>query len=442
MRPRRLAAAATLAAGAVLLAACSSSGSSTPSGNASAGNAPVTLTMSGWSLSTTPEFETLANAFHKAHPNITIQVKEYDATNYDTLMTADLASGKAPDIVTMKNVDHVATYATGGVLMDVSDIKLPAGISGASSYVVNGKSYAVPYRLDSWVLFYNKDLFAKAGVPDPDGSWTWTDYMNAAAKLEAGLKAAGSSATAAYSHTWQSDVQGLANAQSPGAANGANILSGKYSYMTSFYTDALKLQNEGAQPSFNTATANKLTYQAEFGKQNAAMMIMGTWEIASQLSQEQAGTADTFNWGIAPAPQLTAATAGTSNVPVTFGDPTGFAINAHIDSSKVAAAKEFLTFAASEDAAKLLAGIGITPALIDPAVTDVFFATKGIPTDSLSKFAWSTHKTYPENPTSVNTAAVQTLLNNMNTAIMSGSKSVSAGIAQAEAGFSSAVASS
>ena len=436
MRPRRLAVAAALAAGAVLLAACGSSGSSASS--ASAGNQPVTLTLSGWSLSTTPEFQTLADGFHKEHPNITVQVKEYDSTNYDTLMTADLASGKAPDIITMKNVDHVATYAQGGVLMDVSDVKLPSGISGASSYVVGGKSYAVPYRQDSWVLFYNKDLFAKAGVADPDGSWTWTDYMNAAAKLEAGLKAAGSSATAAYEHTWQSTVQGLANAQSPGA----NILGGKYSYMTPYYQDALKLQSEGAQPSFNTATANKLTYQAEFGKQNAAMVIMGTWEIASQLAQVQAGTADTFNWGIAPAPQLTAATAGTSNVPVTFGDPTGFAINAHIDSSKVTAAKEFLAYAASEDAAKLLAGIGITPALIDPAVTSVFFATKGIPADSLSKFAWSTHKTEPENPTSVNTAAAQTLLNTMNTAIMSGSQPIASAISQAQSDFTSQVGSS
>lgn len=439
MRLRRLAATGLAVGAAVLLAACSSSGSSS-SGSASS-NQAVTLTLSGWSLSTTPEFQTLATAFHKEHPSITIDIKEYDSTNYDTLMTADLAAGKAPDIITMKNVDHVATYAQGGALLDVSDVKLPSGIGGANSYVIDGKSYAVPYRQDSWVLFYNKDLFDKAKVAYPDGSWTWADYMNAAAKLEAGLKAAGSSATAAYQHTWQSTTQGLANAQSAGAAGGANILSGNYAYMQPYYQDVLKLQSEGAQPSFNTATADKLTYQAEFGKQQAAMMIMGTWEVASQLSQEQAGTADTFNWGIAPVPQLTSATAGTSNTPVTFGDPTGFAINAKIDSSKVAAAKEFLTFAASEDAAKDLAAIGDTPALTDAAVTSAFFATKGIPTDSLSKFAWSTHKTYPENPTSVNTAPVQTLLNTMNTSILSGSSSFSSALSTAESDFKSQIGS-
>ena len=110
MRPRRLAAVG-LAIGALLLAACSTSA---PSGSASAGSQPVTLTLSGWSLSTTPEFQTLADAFHKEHPNVTIELKEYDSTNYDTLMTADLAAGKAPDVITMKNVNNVATYVQGG----------------------------------------------------------------------------------------------------------------------------------------------------------------------------------------------------------------------------------------------------------------------------------------------------------------------------------------
>jgi multiple sugar transport system substrate-binding protein len=442
MKPRRLAAAgaaiSTALIGTVMLAACSSSGTSTPGGNAGAGNQPVTLTLSGWSLSTTPEFQTLADGFHKAHPNVTVQVKEYDATNYDTLMTADLASGAAPDIITMKNVLHVATYVQGGALLDVSGVTLPAGIGGASAYVIGGKSYAVPYRLDSWVLFYNKDLFKKAGVADPDGSWTWGDYMTAAGRLQAGLKAAGSPATAAYQHVWQSLVQGFANAQSPGA----NILDGKYSYLAPYYQRALQLQSEGAQPTFNTATANTLSYQTEFGKQQAAMMLMGTWEAASLLAQQSAGTADTFNWGIAPAPQYSAATAGTSNTPVTFGDPTGFAINAKIDPAKLAAAKEFLGYAASEDAAKSLAAIGITPALITPAVESTYFAVKGMPADSLSKFAWSTHLTKPENPTSANTATVQDILNSLNTSVMSGSQSVATAITTAQSSFSNQVGNS
>ena len=97
------------------------------------------------------------------------------------------------------------------------------------------------------------------------------------------------------------------------------------------------------------------------------------------------------------------------------------------------AAKEFLAFAASEEAAELLAAIGITPALADDNVTDAYFAVEGAPTDDLSKFAWSTRDATPENPTSAKTASVQNILLDMHTAVMSGSTSVDQAIKDAEA---------
>ena len=116
---------------------------------------------------------------------------------------------------------------------------------------------------------------------------------------------------------------------------------------------------------------------------------------------------------------------------MTFGDPTGFGINAAIDKSKTDAAKGFLVFASSADAAKILAGIGITPALTTDEVATTYFATPGVPTDDLSKFAWTTHDTHAENPTDPNTAAVQNILNDAHTAIMSGSSSIDDALAQA-----------
>jgi multiple sugar transport system substrate-binding protein len=138
---------------------------------------------------------------------------------------------------------------------------------------------------------------------------------------------------------------------------------------------------------------------------------MGTWYVASLIAQRASGDADTFKWGFAPAPQFDASTAGLDKTPVTFGDPTGFGINAAITDDKVIAAKKFLEYAAGEEAASALAGIGITPALTNDTVTAAYFAVDGVPGDDLSKFAWSTHLTKPENPTSGDTAAVQNILN-------------------------------
>ncbi|MGN6221473.1 MAG: ABC transporter substrate-binding protein [Microbacterium sp.] len=423
---RSYAAAAGIAVVATLaLAGCSSNGDDAAAPEESSG--PVTLTMSGWSLDTTPEFQKLADAFHEKNPDVTIELKGYDAAEYNTLVTADLAAGSAPDIITQKEVKYVPTFVNGGQLLDVSDVKLPDGISGAKSYEVDGTAYAVPYRNDSWVLYYNKALFDQAGVDYPDGTWTWDDYADAADALTKGLTAAGSAAKGAYLHNWQSTVQGFANAQTD-----SDILKGEYDYMEPFYERQLAMQDAGDQVDYNTAKANQLTYQGEFGKQNAAMLPMGTWFVATLIAQQASGDADTFDWGIAPIPQESSKTTGLDNTPVTFGDPTGLGINAAIDKSKVAAAKEFLAFAAGEEGAQVLAGIGITPALLTDAVVDTYFSVDGAPTDDLSKFAYSTHEVHPENPTSDKAAAIQGILGDMHTAIMSGSQSPADAIKEAQ----------
>src|SRR5690606_5623398 len=265
------------------------------------------------------------------NPDITITLKEYDPTEYNTLVTADLAAGSGPDIITQKEVKYLTTFQEGGQLLDVSDVKLPDGIGGADPYKVDGTAYAVPYRQDAWVLYYNKALFDAAGVDYPDGSWTWDDYDAASEKLS------GDAAKGSYMHRWQSVVQGFANAQT-----GSDILKGEYDYMKPYYERVLKLQDEGAQVDFNTSSANQLTYQGEFGTQKAAMLPMGSWYTATLIAQQASGEADAFEWGIAPAPQLDSSTAGTDKTPVTFGDPTGFGINAALSGDKAAAAKKFL----------------------------------------------------------------------------------------------------
>jgi multiple sugar transport system substrate-binding protein len=379
----------------------------------------VALTLSGWSLDTTPEFQVLADAFAAAYPGNPVEIKEYDANDYGTLMLADMSAGQAPDIITIKEAKATDQWAKGGQLLDVSDIvsTLPENVSGAGSYAVDGVNYGAPYRQDSWVLFYNVDLFEQAGVAIPDGSWTWDDYATAAKELSNSLVGP----KGAYEHSWQSTLQGFAQSQTPGA----DLAGGKdYSYLKPYYERVLDLQAVGAQESYGNITTNQLTYQSQFGNQHAAMMAMGSWYVATLIAQQASGEADSFTWGIAPIPQYDASTAGTDNTPVTFGDPTGMGINPGIAPEKLDAAKAFLTFVASEAAAVALADIGIVSSVSADAVTDAYFAQSGIPTDDLSKFAMSTHDTKPENPQSPNIAAIQTALGEAHTAIMSESSSI------------------
>ncbi|WP_298455793.1 ABC transporter substrate-binding protein [uncultured Cellulomonas sp.] len=401
-------------------------GTDPAAGGGGGSDEPVTISLAGWSLSTTPEFQVLADAFHEQNPDVTVEVNEYDATNYDTQMIADLAAGSAPDMYVLKNLLNFFTYQDGGQLMDVSDVagSLDENTNGLDAYEVDGTTYAVPYRQDSWYVYYNKDLFTAAGVEEPGECWTWDEYAQKAKDLTTALAATGSDAKGTYQHTWQSTVQGFANAQSPDA----DILGGEYDYLAPYYERSLDLQDSGAQIDYGTVSTNSLTYQSQFGTQKAAMMPMGSWYVATLLAQQESGDADTFAWGIAPAPQLEC----TGDDPVTFGDPTGIGINPAIDEDEQAAAKEFLSFIGSEEAAQALASIGITPAYSSDAVTEAYFGIEGVPTDELSKYAFGTHDTRPENPVSEHTAAVQGALGDAHSAIMSGSSSVEDGLAAAE----------
>ncbi len=418
------------AAVALALTACSGGGDAAGGGEPADG--PVTLTLAGWSLASTPEFQTIADAYSAENPDVTVEVVEYPAGNdYDTALVADLAAGTAPDVYIIKNLKNYLTFQTGNQLLDISDVAadLDPATGGLEHYEVeDGGTYAVPYRQDSWVLFYNQDLFEQAGVAVPDGSWTWDDYAQAARDLTAAFTAEGSSAVGTYQHNWQSTLQGFALAQAPGA----DLFGGDYSWLAPYYERSLALQEEGAQTDYGTITTNSLTYQAQFGTQQAAMLPMGTWYAATLITQQESGEADDFAWGVAPIPQHDSSTTGTDATPVTFGDPTGMGINPAIDDAKVEAAKDFVRFAVGEGGAQALAEIGITPALLNDAVLDAYLGLEGMPTDELSRFAFQEHDTKPENPVAPETAAVQNILNDAHSAIMSGSVSVEDGLAEAE----------
>ncbi|MEV7972604.1 extracellular solute-binding protein [Cellulomonas sp. NPDC089187] len=430
MTHRRFAAGAGLALAAVLtLTACGGSGSGNSGGDSSA-DGSTTITMAGWDLAKTPEFNALAEGFNAQSDDVKIEVVEYPSgDDYVTAMTTDIAAGTASDIVMMKQNTDFIRFSGDDLLLDVSDVAdgLDPQTGALDVYQTDdGQTLAVPFRNDFWVVYYNKDLFDQAGVEYPDGSWTWDDYQETAQALKDGGLPDG--AYPVYQHTWQSTVQGFAQAQTPGA----DILSGDFDYLEPYYERALAMQDEGLQQTFGTATTGSLHHSSEFGRQRAAMVPMGTWFSSQLLTQIADGEADEFAWGIAPVPQYDDSTTGLDNTPVTIGGPTGMAINARIDEAKVEAAKEFLAYAAGEEGAQVLAGLGLSPALVNDTTLEAMLAVDGMPQDDLSAFALSTAEVKQENPVDPNIAQIQTILSALHTEVMPGAASVDQAISTAE----------
>src|SRR5215831_5768359 len=148
------------------MTACSSS--STPTSTNPDDGSKLTM----WVRSATDQFSQRLvdayNASHKNHIDLTIIPND----NYLTKVGTAAGSNSLPDILA-SDVVYTPNYTKQGLFQDITtELKaLPYYSSIAQSHLavasLDGKTYAVPHKLDSSVLFYNKDLFKQAGL-DPN----------------------------------------------------------------------------------------------------------------------------------------------------------------------------------------------------------------------------------------------------------------------------------
>ena len=198
MKSRLIAAAAIGTAALATVAACSSSGTSNPtagststtSGSGSNG-APVTLTLfgadygSGPSNTTTTFWQDAATAFHALHPNITVNVTTVNWTDFPAKSAALIQNHQYPDIM---EGNAPQGYAQAGIVYPLSDIVSPSTQSNLIQKFLadenyQGTPYGIPWTTSTRALFYNKKIFAEAGIAA--APTTWAQEEADAAKIKA-----------------------------------------------------------------------------------------------------------------------------------------------------------------------------------------------------------------------------------------------------------------
>ena len=118
----------------------------------------------------------MTEAFTTANPGITVNLEfvPYEGLHDKTVLAQ--GSGGGYDVV-LFDVIWPAEFATNGILVDVTDRitdEMKSGVlPGAWTTVqYNGRSYGMPWILDTKYLFYNKDILAQAGITNPPGTWS------------------------------------------------------------------------------------------------------------------------------------------------------------------------------------------------------------------------------------------------------------------------------
>lgn len=385
----------------------------------------VTLKWAIWDKESTSYWQALADAYEESHNNVTIEMVDLGSTDYMTVLATELSgSGTDFDVVTIKDVPGYATLVQKNAIVSLDDYIKKDGIdlskyAGVTDQVtVNGSLYELPFRNDFWVLFYNKDLFDAANVPYPTNDMTFAQYDELARKMT--KTDFGEQVYGAHYHTWRSAVQLF------GVLDGKHtILDGNdYSFFKEYYEMVLNQEADGVCRKYTDLKTEGLHYSAAFSGGDVAMMNMGSWFIATMISNLANGEYDSSlcgNWGIVKYPHAEGVEAGS-----TLGTITGLAVTTATDTPD--AAWDFVKWVSGEEGAAVMAATGNFPAIMTSEAMDIITNLEGFPQDAESKEALNVSNLYLEVPYAPNVSEINSALDSYHGSIMSGEMSIDDGI--------------
>lgn len=376
-----------------------------------------------WDWDKTAYYQPLIAAYQAKHPNVKIDYVDLGSTDYQTMLSTQLTGGADDlDVLTIKDVPGYATVVRAGQLEDLSGYMKdnaidPAAYSGLIEQItIKNKVYALPFRSDFWVVYYNKDLFDKAGVAYPSNDMTVAQYDELARKMTSGTgsdKVYGS-----IFHIWRSTVELF------GILDGKHtVVDGNYDFLKPWYERAIKLQSDGVVPDYAMLKTSNTHYSAPFFNNTVATLPMGTWFAATQIAKIKSGESKSVNWGIVKYPHPDGVKAGT-----TIATITSLAVNKQ--SSHKETALDFLKFVTGPEGAAIIASTGTIPALRDAKVIDTITAIDGFPKDENSKAALTIEKGYLEMPVHPKAPQIEVALNRVHDSIMTKNETVDEGIAE------------
>ena len=285
--------AAVLALG--LTAAC---GGGSGSGDAQTSTGPIKI----W-LSNNPEELTWGHAMVKEwnadHPKETVTAQEIPAgKTSEEVIGAAITAGNAPCMVFNTSPAAVPQFQKQGGLVPLD------GFSGAKSYIEarsgasadqykspDGKFYQIPWKQNPVMIFYNKDLFKKAGLdPNHPKLSTYDDFLASSKKIVDSKAAPSAIAPAPSSEFFQSwfDFYPLYAAQSGGKQT---IEDGKATFNDQNGKDVWNFWSQ----MYKKGYAPQEAYSGDaFADKKAAMAVVGPWAIAVYKGK--------VNWGVVPVP--------------------------------------------------------------------------------------------------------------------------------------------
>ena len=355
-------------AGVTLLGACSGGGDS-------GGQSGSTKTIKWWHIGNKdPMMSTwadLAHQFEAAHPGVKFEITPLENEAFKTKLSTNIQAGSPPDIFHTWGGGVLFQQADAGMVKDLTahvggwkDTLIPSAVDPYSN---GGKTYASPVDTGMVGFWYNKELFAKAGVTTPPA--TWAGYLEVVRKL----KAAGVTPIAlAGKEKWPGHYYWAYLAMRVGGLDALTQAAANKDFTSpDFVAAGTHLQElvdlQPFQTGFLAAGFSTPDGQAAtMGNGKAAMELMGQWApvVEKDSSAGKKGLGDKL--GFFPFPVVDG---GKGQITDAFGGGGGFAVGKNAPAEAI----EFLKFLAqpgnARTEAKSAGSLPVVTAAAD-AVTD------------------------------------------------------------------------
>jgi multiple sugar transport system substrate-binding protein len=131
-------------------------------------------------------YRTLIDAYHDQSGDKRVELVEAsDRADLIARLSTSIAGGKPPDVFLM-NYRYYGQFAAKNAIEPLDD-RLGTGSGqldatelypeALEAFQWRGKQLCLPQNVSSLVVYYNRALFGKFGVPEPKPGWTWNDLV-------------------------------------------------------------------------------------------------------------------------------------------------------------------------------------------------------------------------------------------------------------------------
>ncbi len=224
-----------------------------------------------------PTSDAVLEQFRKENPDIQLEVVQLSWGNGKDKITTAFAAGNPPDVIELGNT-WMPQFSSEGVLMNItSEIKKYPNITGWYQTEYKNQYYGFPWLLGTRVLYYNVDLFIKAGLDPVNPPKTWEEALAAAKKISAlgkNIYGFGLCSGELYSPAQQWFLPAV-------WGNGGNVLNSDYTKATlntKEVSDAAKFYQELARYSIKDKQTG---VEQAFGEGRVGMYVAGAWSIST-----------------------------------------------------------------------------------------------------------------------------------------------------------------